>query len=134
MICLIEITYAQNTVQKPLIWEMSKNYEIMFNIYRAQVDSDLSGHLILEIEGSSKAIHAAVEFLEASGAEVKYMESDLILHEDKCTRCGACISVCYTRALKIDDWNNIQLELSRCIRCNQCLEVCQEGAIERSRT
>lgn len=133
MICLIEITYSQNTVQKPLIWEMSKRFEIMFNIYRAQVDSDLSGHLILEIEGSSKAVHSAVEFLEESGAHVKYMEADLMIVDEKCTSCGDCVKVCYTRAMKFDDWNHLQLDVSRCIRCNQCIEVCRENAIERKR-
>lgn len=133
MISLIEITYTHNTVQKPLVWEMSQRFEIMFNIYRANVDSDLSGHLILEIEGSSKAVHSAVEYLEASGAQVKYLEADILINRGKCTACGACVDLCYTRALRIDDWQQLQLDPSRCIRCYRCIEACPEQAIERSR-
>lgn len=133
MISLIEISYTQGTVQKPLIWEMSKRFEIIFNIYRAYVSDDLSGTLVLEIEGSSKAVHSAVEYLESEGACVKYLEADIVLDRQKCNGCGTCVPVCYTRALKLDDWGQLQLDVSRCIRCYHCIDACEVHAIERSK-
>ncbi len=134
MICLIEITYSQKTVQKPLIWEMSKKYDICFNIYRASVDDALYGHLVLEIEGDSRSVHAAVEFLEKEGVKVDYIQSDILLDSSKCNHCGLCTEVCYTKALKKDDWQQVSLDMSRCIRCLKCIDVCPQKAIERNRT
>lgn len=82
MMSLIEIIYTKDTVQKPLVYEMSRKFEVVFNIYRAHVTGDCSGHLVLELEGSSKAIHGAVEFIEAAGARVCYLEPSAIVRRD----------------------------------------------------
>jgi len=46
---------------------------------------------------------------------------------EKCTGCGACIDVCPSDAIRIEDGKaGITME---CIDCGACPRVCPEGAI-----
>jgi ABC-type methionine transport system ATPase subunit len=79
VICLIEITYDANAVQKPLICNMSKRFDVCFNIYKAEVNELRAGTLVLEIEGDSREVHSAVEYLEDEGVTVSYIDSQIAL-------------------------------------------------------
>jgi len=58
-----------------------------------------------------------------------------VIREQKCTRCGTCITMCPVEP-KAVDWRNGDKSntpthnYGRCIRCYCCQEVCPEGAIE----
>ncbi|MCK8058318.1 MULTISPECIES: NIL domain-containing protein [unclassified Fusibacter] len=131
MMCKIEITYDSKTVQKPLIYEMTKRYDIVFNIYRAIVDEQFMGHLILEIEGASKAVNQAIEFLELEGVQVEIIQTQIVIDRLRCHQCGACAGACFTRALKIGEDSGLIFDKSRCISCYNCIEACDVQAIEK---
>jgi ferredoxin len=52
---------------------------------------------------------------------------------DRCDGCGACATLCPTKALRVLDKNNIRrIEFSPayCIFCGRCSEICPENAIK----
>lgn len=49
--------------------------------------------------------------------------------------CSACVEVCPTDAIsvfKIDDKNNVRLDLGSCIGCGYCVDVCPTGTIQNN--
>lgn len=51
--------------------------------------------------------------------------------------CSACVEVCPTDAIsvfKIDDKNNVSLDLGSCIGCGYCVDVCPTGTIQNNPT
>lgn len=47
----------------------------------------------------------------------------------KCLKCGACVSVCPTMALKLDE-KGIRWDKEKCTYCSNCQQICPVGAIE----
>jgi coenzyme F420 hydrogenase subunit beta len=56
----------------------------------------------------------------------KKFKIDLILSNNLCSGCGACVGVCPVEALEIDIYDSHQpkLNLDICIECGLCYEVC----------
>ncbi len=51
--------------------------------------------------------------------------------------CSACVEVCPTDAIsvfKIDDKNNVRLDLGSCIGCGYCVDVCPAATIQNNPT
>lgn len=48
-----------------------------------------------------------------------------------CIKCGTCMKVCPTKAIKIED-NKFKLDLKRCIFCGNCSFYCPVKAIKMS--
>ncbi len=48
---------------------------------------------------------------------------------DRCIRCGACVRVCASRAVRRPEGQGIRFRHARCISCFCCMEVCPKEAI-----
>ena len=67
----IELIYPTNLVKEPLIHQMSKKFEVVFNIRRAKV-TPTTGEIVLELEAADdKTLEAAVKFLTQKGVTVE---------------------------------------------------------------
>jgi len=53
----------------------------------------------------------------------------LEFHSERCTECGACISVCDSGALKMENHNIFLSKIEDCNYCGTCEEVCAQTAI-----
>lgn len=51
---------------------------------------------------------------------------------DGCIKCGTCIRVCPTGAIKIQD-NKFIINLKKCIFCGNCAYYCKKSAIKMSK-
>ena len=67
----VELIYPTNLVKEPLIHQMSKKFDVVFNIRRAKVTPN-TGEIVLELEAADqKTLDAAVQFLTKSGVQVE---------------------------------------------------------------
>ena len=73
----VRLTFPQNLIKEPVIFNMSKKYEIMPNIRRARV-TETVGEMILELEGTEENLKNGVEMLRKQGVEVEFVEGDLV--------------------------------------------------------
>jgi len=61
------VSFPEELVDRPMIYEMVKQFDVIPNLRRANVESH-SGWMILELAGAADARDAAIAYLEAWAA------------------------------------------------------------------
>jgi ABC-type methionine transport system ATPase subunit len=64
-------------VQKPITWELSKKFDLIFNIRRARITEKV-GESVLELDGDTKVLDAAVAWLKEQGVKVSPVTHDTL--------------------------------------------------------
>lgn len=127
----IVLHFPRELVEKPVIYNIITEYNLVFNILKAEISPNAEGLLVIELSGDQKDLDAGVNHLEHLGVEVQPLEKDISQDEEKCTYCSACIVHCPTRALHIKDRSTMVVEFdkSKCILCEACIPICPVGAM-----
>ena len=73
----VTLVFPQHLIKEPVIYMMSKEYDIIPNIRRAKV-TETTGEVTLELEGSEEALRHAVAFLEKKGVKVEPVVGDVV--------------------------------------------------------
>ena len=71
------VSFPEQLVDRPLIYEVVKKFDVVPNIRRANVE-DHSGWVILEMNGDTAQLDASVAYLEKVGCTVNRMEGDVL--------------------------------------------------------
>ena len=71
------VSFPEELVDRPMIYEMVKRFDVVPNIRRANVEAH-SGWVILELSGAHDARAAAIAYLEELGCIVDRMEGDVV--------------------------------------------------------
>jgi ABC-type methionine transport system ATPase subunit len=71
------LTFTPEGGTRPTIWEMSKKFDVIFNIRTASVTSEI-GIIALELEAERSEMKKAVAWLEAEGVQVEPVEINTI--------------------------------------------------------
>ncbi len=71
------LTFDEDSSRKPLICQMSKTFDVVFNIRNASVTANI-GIIALELEADREVIKKAVAFLENNGVQVEPVEINTI--------------------------------------------------------
>ena len=48
---------------------------------------------------------------------------------EKCLRCGGCVSLCPTLSIELDEAKGICIDKEKCISCGICTRFCPVGAL-----
>ena len=127
----VVLRFPHRLVDKPIIYRLVKDYDLQFNILKASVTPEEEGLLILELSGRKKSYDEAVRFLTEAGVELKPLVKDVFRNEERCTHCGACVTVCPTGAFKVDPKTRMVIfEDEKCIACGLCIPACPPRAME----
>jgi len=71
------LTFDEQSSRQPLIYQMSRKFEVVFNIRNASVTAAI-GIIALEVEGEREEIKKAVAWFEANGVQVEPVEINTI--------------------------------------------------------
>jgi NIL domain len=71
------VSFPEDLVEKPMIYELVKRFDVVPNIRRANVEAH-SGWVILELSGALEARDGAIAYLEGLGCAVNRMEGDVV--------------------------------------------------------
>lgn len=114
----------------PVTYELIRIFDLKLNILKANIDFNLIGTILYDVEGNPKNIADAVEYLREKGLTVNLIPSTITIDEEQCTDCGLCTSVCGVEALTIcaPDWK-LNFDPDLCIGCNHCIPVCPSRVI-----
>ncbi|MBI5700547.1 ferredoxin [Candidatus Saganbacteria bacterium] len=74
---LIKLTFPQDQIKKPVIFNMAMKYNIVPNIRRARVTEKI-GEMVLELVGEEKALDQGIKYLSKAGVIVEPIFGDII--------------------------------------------------------
>ena len=120
----LKVNFHKENVSRPVLYELIKKYDLLFNILHADINYGSEGVLITEIEGNEKNIEDALAYLSEFGIKYHLYEKTIIRRDDECIDCGACTAVCPTRALIINSEGYLEFDKEKCLVCELCIKAC----------
>jgi NAD-dependent dihydropyrimidine dehydrogenase PreA subunit len=127
----IVLRFPQRLVERPIIYRLVKDYDLEFNILKASITPEQEGLLVLELKGEQKEYDKGINFLTKSGVKIQSLSQDVTRNEERCTSCGACVTVCPVGAFEVDPETRIvSFHDEKCIACGLCIPACPPRAME----
>ncbi len=116
--------------EKPIIYHLVKDHNLIVNVYRAKVTPEEEGYLVLDVTGTQKDIDQAMAFVKTFDVSISDTGKGVLRDEDACAHCGACVAHCPAGALRIADkaTREVVYNEADCIECLACIRVCPFGA------
>jgi len=127
----IVLRFPQRLVERPIIYRLVKDYDLEFNILKASITPEQEGLLVLELKGEQEEYDKGIDFLVKGGVQIQSLSQDITRNEERCTSCGACITVCPAGAFEVDPKTRIvSFNNEKCIACGLCIPACPPRAME----
>ncbi len=126
----IVLTFPHNLVDKPIVYKLVKEHDLVFNILQARITPKEEGLLVLELTGKKENYAEGIKYLTELGVNIQPLSQDVTRNDSRCTHCGACITICPTAALRIDKKNmKVIFDAEKCIACELCVKACPPRAM-----
>ena len=118
--------FPMSETEKPIVYHLVKDYNLIINIFRAKVTPQEEGFLVLDVTGTEEDIDKGMAYVKSFNVSINEGTRGLRWSEDLCTHCGACVTHCPTDALHVADRRtmNINFDGSLCIECLNCVKIC----------
>jgi len=128
----IVLTFPKEKIDKPIVYKLIKDFNLVFNIMKASITPDQAGHMVLEVSGENAEIEKGIKYLKEQGVSIEPLSKEIKVNWEECVQCGACVSICPTAALYIKDRKTMEVafEPEKCIACELCIRPCPPRAIE----
>ena len=127
----IVLHFSQKTVDKPIVSSLIRDYALDFNILKAAISPGEEGLMIMELSGEKKDYEKGLKYLRDAGVQIQSLSQDVKRNEERCTHCGACITMCPTRAFSLEEGTRkVKFDNSKCIVCELCVRACPPRALE----
>jgi ferredoxin len=122
----ILLHFSQEVVEKPIVYHLVKDYDLVINIFRAKITPQEEGYLMLDVSGSEENIRRGMEFVESCKVQINEAERGLRWEEARCTHCGNCLPHCPTGALHLADSDSrrVDFDINLCVECLSCVANC----------
>jgi len=116
---------------QPIVSRLVKDFNLDFNILKASITPDEEGILVLELSGEQNDYDKGIRYLTKTGVRIQSLSQDVLRNEERCTHCGACITVCPTGAFELDPLTKrVTFHDDKCIACELCIKACPPRAME----
>ena len=126
----IVLTFPHKLLDKPIVYKLVKDFDLVFNILQAKITPKEEGVMVLEITGKKENYANGIKYLTELGLNIQPLSKDVTRDDDRCTHCGACITVCPTEALYIDkNTMKVIFDSDKCIACELCVKACPPRAM-----
>jgi ferredoxin len=121
------LNFSPEIVNQAVISDLIKNFDIKFNILKANI-TPKGGEMLIEISG--KQAQDGIKYLEEQGINLTPAKRVVKKDDEKCVDCGACVSLCPVDAINIDEGWKVELDDQKCIGCGFCTSSCPTRAIK----
>ena len=98
----IVLHFPKRLVDRPIVSRLIKDYGLEFNILKALVTPEEEGLLVLELSGEQQEYDKGIRYLSKAGVKIQSLSQDILRNEERCTHCGACITICPSDAFELD--------------------------------
>ena len=127
----IVLHFTQKTVDKPIVSGLIRGFALDFNILKASISPGEEGLMVMELSGEQKEYDKGIRYLKEAGVEIQSLSQDITRNEERCTHCGACVTVCPTGAFRLDAKTRLVIfDNEKCIACGLCIPACPPRAME----
>lgn len=127
----IVLHFPSRLINQPIIHQLIKEYDLRFNILKASVVPDEEGLLVLELSGEQDNYDRGIKYLTKTGVKIQSLSQDVLRSDDRCTHCGACVTICPTNAFELNQANRQVIFINeKCIACGLCIKACPPRAME----
>ncbi|MFA0832382.1 MAG: 4Fe-4S dicluster domain-containing protein [Methanobacterium formicicum] len=121
------LNFSPSIVNKTVISDLIKNFDVTFNILKANI-TPKGGKMLIEISGSEA--EEGIKYMEKEGIQLHPIKKVVKKDEEKCMDCGECISLCPVNAIKMEEDWTVELDNQKCIGCGFCTTSCPTKAIK----
>jgi len=127
----IVLHFPQRLVDQPIVYKLIKDYDLELNILKASVIPDEEGLLVIELRGEQNNYDKGIGYLTKTGVRIQALSQDVTRNEERCTHCGACITLCPPAAFEIDPMTRqVVFYSEKCLACGLCIKACPPRAME----
>lgn len=127
----IVLRFPKRLVDRPIVYRLVKDYDLEFNILKAAITPEEEGLLVLELKGDRKEYDKGIDFLVKGGVKIESLSQDVTRNEERCTSCGACITICPAGAFELEPETRLVIfNNEKCIACGLCIPACPPRAME----
>jgi len=127
----VVLHFPSELVDKPIISNTIKKYNLEFNILKASIAPPEGGLLVLELLGGKKEVQEALDYLKELKIKIENLSRDVTRKDDLCIHCGVCVALCPSDALVL---NPVTCEVAfiadKCVACELCVKACPYTAME----
>ncbi len=127
----IVLHFPKRMGDRPVIYRLIKDYDLEFNILKALITPEDEGLMVLELRGEQESYDEGIKYLIENGVRIQSLSQDVTRNEERCTHCGACITICPTGAFELDHLTRrISFYNEKCVACELCIKACPPRAME----
>jgi ferredoxin len=127
----IVLHFPPRLVDRAIVYHLIKDYDLELNIMKASIIPDAQGLMVLELRGQQTDYDRGIKYLTETGVHIQSLSQNVVRNDDRCTHCGACVTVCPTKAFQLDlKTRLISFDAGKCIACGLCLKACPLRAME----
>ncbi len=128
---ILILRFPKTEVQKPLVCNLARDFDLVFNILNAGILPRKEGYMVLELSGTRKNFKDGIHYLKSQGVDVQNASREVKRDDDICTHCGSCTAVCPTGALSIKRPKMaVSFDLQKCSVCELCVPACPTRAMK----
>lgn len=125
----IVLRFGTDSSVKPIVYRLVKDYDLVVNIVKADVNPQKEGTMVLEVTGDQS--EEGLNYLRTLGISVQDFNQGIVRDEEKCVMCGVCTGICPTNALFMERPSmEVRFDADQCIVCQLCVKVCPMRAME----
>jgi ferredoxin len=127
----IVLHFPKRMLDRPIVSRLVKDYDLDFNILKALVTPEEEGLLVLELSGEQQEYDKGIRYLTKTGVKIQSLSQDVLRNEERCTHCGACITICPSGAFELDPVSRrVNFYDEKCVACGLCIKACPPRAME----
>ena len=127
----IVLHFPKRVVERPIVCRLAKDYDLEFNILKASISLEEEGLLVLELSGEQEEYDKGIRYLTKAGVRIQSLSQNVIRNEERCTHCGACITICPSNAFELDPvTRRVDFHDEKCLACGLCIKACPPRAME----
>ncbi len=127
----VRLIFPPRVSSEPVVCQLTRLFDIDFNIIRAKITPREQGFLTLELLGCKKSCEEGIAYLKEHDIEVQYASQCVEHVTELCMDCGMCTSMCPTSAVSVDPTTRkLVFEQDKCTACGRCILVCPVRALQ----
>jgi len=127
----VVLHFPSRIVEQPFIYNLTKLYDLSFTILKASIIPNQEGYVVLELSGDQDKYDQGIKYMTSAGVKIESLSHSVLRNEERCTHCGACITICPTRAFILDPrTRTVSFDNDRCVACGLCIKACPPRAME----